>query len=153
MIAIADLDVIATVTRAQLPFPNSELNINDGINYVLGKNVRVGAVTWRRETVNSPFVEGRVPVHEIKDAAESTVTVYCLGTHHTMLNQNIETLLEAFTQQYSYELRLNIEGINYRWSCERADYEVAFATETLVAKFVPVQLTFHRKPTPVMGAF
>lgn len=153
MIEIADIDITATVTRANLSPPGSELDLNDGVKFIFAKGLRIGTVTWRRETVNSPFVEGRVPVHEIKDAAESTVIVYCLGATHAALNNNIAELLEAFTEQYTYELRMTVGGVNHRWACERADYEVAFATETLNALFVPVSLTMHRKPTPVAGAF
>lgn len=147
-----ELDVEALVTRDELAVA-SDLDINDGVSYQLAQGLRVGSVTWRREAVQSPFVEGRIPVHEVKDAAESTVVVYCLGTSNSILNQNIGTLLEAFTEQYSYRLKLKVDSVQYQWDCERADYEVAFSTPTLNALLVPVSLSFHRKPTPFLGVF
>jgi hypothetical protein len=153
VIAISELTVVATVTRAGLTPPAAELNIDDGVNFALGRSVRIGAVTWRREVAQSPFVEGRIPVHEVKDSSESSIVVLCLGATHAALQANIGTLLEAFTQQYTYEVRLQIEGSDYHWVCERADYEVGWITETIAARVVPVNLTFHRAPTPVAGVF
>lgn len=151
MIAISELSIIASVTRAELFL--ADLDLNDGVKFTLGQNVNVGSVTWRKETAQSPFVQGRVPVHEVKDASESTIVVYVLGATHAALNANLKELLDAFTEQYSYILRINVEGSDNQWECERADYEVAFATETLSARFVPVTLSFHRKPTPAVGVF
>lgn len=141
------------MTRSNLSIPLSELDLNDETNYILGKNLRVGSVTWRKESATSPFVHGRVPIYEVKDAAESSIVVYVLGSTHAALTTNVATLLEAFTEQYSYELRLQVEGQDYHWRCERADYEVGFATETLNARFVPVTLSFFRHPVAVQGAF
>lgn len=153
MNAIADLAVTAFVTRSNLNPPLADLDLNDGANFVLAKSVRVGAVAWRREAATSPFVHGRIPVHETQDAAESSIEVYVLGGTHAALHTNLSTLLDAFTKQYTYELRLNVEGQSYHWNCERADYEVGFATETLNARLLPVSLSFYRHPTPVTGAF
>jgi hypothetical protein len=150
---MSDLDVIASVTRANLADPLGELDLNDGVRYILGKGVRVGSLTWRRETVSSPFAHGRFPIHETKDAAESSIDIYVLGEDHATLHANLGELLTAFTEQYAYVLKLEVEGESYHWRCERADYQVAFATETLNSRFVPVALSFFRHPIPVAGAF
>lgn len=149
MVSISDLDVVAQVMRDELSL--GPLDINDDTNFILGRNVRLGAVAWRRETATSPYVHGRIPVHEVKDAAESTVTVYALGGTPVALRNNIGVLLQAFTEQWEYQLALQLDGVLYQWRCERADYEVGFITETLVARFIPVTLSFHRHPIPVQG--
>ena len=151
MIEISELAIIASVTRTELTL--ADLDLNDMTKFILGQNINVGSVTWRKEAAQSPFIQGRIPVHEVKDAAESSIVVYVLGATHAALNANIKELLDAFTEQYSYILRINVEGVDNQWECERADYEVAFATETLNARFVPVTLSFHRKPTPAVGVF
>lgn len=148
---MSDITVGASVSRSELG--KQDLDIDDGENFILSKSVNVGSASWRREFVTSPFVEGRVPVHEVKDAAESSIAVYCTGPDMSTLQANIQELLEAFTEQYSYELHITANGMQHRWICERADYQVAFATETVLARFVPVQLSFHRKPTPSVGVF
>jgi hypothetical protein len=150
---MSDLDVIATVTRAGLDAPLGELDLDDGVKFTLGRGLRLGAMTWRREAVESPYVHGRIPVHEVKGAAESALEVYVLGADHATLQANLAELLEAFTAQYEYDLKLLVEGQNYHWRCERADYEVGFITETLMARVLPVRLTFHRHPVPLQGAF
>ncbi len=150
---MSELFVSAEITRDGLPSPLAPLNINDGVKYRLGKGLQVGSVSWRREVATSPFVYGRVAVHEVMDSAESAVEVHVLGASHAEVRSNLTPLIVAFTQQYSYELRISVEGqVNY-WTCERADYKVGFMTETLAAKLVPVAFSFHRHPTPVAGGF
>lgn len=144
-----ELDVEAVVTREELDA--APLDINDGANFILGKSVSVGKLTWRKDVVTSPYVHGRFPVREVMDAVESSIVVYCKGATHPILTENIELVIAAFTLQHEYELRLKVENQSYHWRCERADYEVAFATETLNALFVPVQLTFYRSPIPTAG--
>lgn len=148
---MSDISVSASVTRNELSL--GDLDLNDGVNYQLAKNFSAGSVTWRKQTVESPFYEGRYVVHEVKDAAETRLTVYVFGASYPALNSNLETLLAAFTEQSSYDVIITTEGQEHRWTCERADYEVAFATETVNALFVPVTFTMMRTPTPVSGAF
>lgn len=147
----SDINVVATITRANLASPLAELDINDLVNYELSRNVDIGSVTWRKETVTSPFVHGRTPVHEVKDVTESKVGVYVMGDTRATLDGNIETLIEAFTEQYSYELRLQVEGRDYHWRCERADYQVAFQTEMIAAAKIPVIFSFFRHPVQMQG--
>jgi hypothetical protein len=148
---LVDLDIAASVGREELGL--GDLDLNDYENYILGRGVRVGAVSWRRDNVTSPYVHGHIPVHEVMDAAESSIDVYVLGETHGALNANLGALLTAFTQQYAYVLGLNVEGVNYQWRCDRADFEIGFATETLVARFLPVKFTFYRHPIPLVGVF
>jgi hypothetical protein len=148
-----ELDLIATISRTDLPEPLGLLDLNDGVNFTVSRNVRVGSVTWRREIATSPYVAGRIPIQEVKDAAESSVGIYVAGTTAAELHANLATLLAAFTEQYTYQLRINVDGIDNQWRCERADYEVGFVTEMLAAKYLPVMFSFHRHPTPVQGAF
>jgi hypothetical protein len=148
---MADLAVTAVVTRTELGLEN--LDINDNLNYQLGRALRIGSVTWRRESVTSPYVHGRIPVHEVKDAAESSLVVHCFGETSAAAMTNLGVLLEAFTGQWDYSIALNVDGVNYQWRCERADYEVGFITETILAKLIPVSFTFHRHPIPLQGVF
>lgn len=147
---MADIAITALVSRSELSL--ADLNIDDDVNYRLGANIDYGTVSWRRETVQSPYFAGRVPVHEVKDAVESKLVVYVLGSSHAVLNTNIQTLIEAVTEQYRWELKLTIEGVLHSWDCERADYQIAVATETMNARFVPVNLSFVRNPTTYPAA-
>lgn len=148
---MSDITASILVTRTELGLP--DLDLNDGENYVFGRQIEVGAMAWRKEAVTSPFVDGRVPVHEVKDSVESRVLIYCKGSDYATLQSNIAALITAFTEQYSYELSITAQGIETRWTCERADYKTGYMTETLLARHVPVQFSFHRKPTPTVGVF
>lgn len=146
---IADLNITAEVTRTELGLGN--LDLNDDVNFRFGRGVEVGRLTWRKDVVTSPYVHGRFPVREVKDAVESKITVYVIAPDHATLSTNVGVLIGAFTEQYEYNLQIVVEGQTYAWRCERADYEVAFATETFNALFVPVSLAFYRSPIQVAG--
>lgn len=148
---MADITTIATVTRAELEL--APLDINDGVNYVLGQGVNTTSVTWRKEAVQSPFVHGRVPVHEVKDAMESDVTIYVHGATPALVDTNLSTVISAFTDQFVYTLQISADGVDHQWDCERADYDVAFRTPMLAARIVPVRFSFFRHPIPVAGSF
>ena len=146
-----ELTLAAAVTRTELGL--TDLDINDIATYELAKQLNNGTVSWRKEIAQSPFYEGRFVVHEVKDAVEMSLIVYVHGESYPVINTRVQTLLEAFTEQYSYDLKITVNGQQHTWTCERADYDVAFATETVNALKVPVQLTTMRHPSPVAGAF
>lgn len=146
---IADIDVTAFVTREELDA--EPLNLDDNINFRLGKQVSVGMLSWRKDAVTSPYVHGRFVVREVKDAVESKIMVYAIAPTHAILSENVGVVIAAFTEQYEYELRIKVENQSYHWRCERADYEVAFATETFNALILPVQFSFFRSPIPTAG--
>lgn len=147
---MSDINVSAWVTRTELSLGN--LDVNDGANYVLARGITPGAVSWRKQFVESPFYEGRYVVHEVKDAVEMKIPFYVHGATYAAVHANLETLLAAFTEQSTYEVHTVIEGVDHGWTCERADYEVGFVTEMFVAKMIPIQFTTMRAPTPAAGA-
>lgn len=148
---MADVALLASVTRSNLSPDPGVLDLNDEVNYTVGRRVEVGAVTWNKSTVTSPFVHGRFVVNERMDAAEAGIEVYAAGTSHTNVMGKIDTLLEAFTEQHEYVLRLVVDSVVHEWLCERADFEVGYMTETIAARLIPVRLSFYRRPVPVSG--
>lgn len=146
---MSDLNIQAWVSRTELSLSN--LDINDGDKYVLGRGMNPGAVSWRKQTVESPFYPGRYVVHEVKDAVEISIPVYVQANNYSNLNVHLETLLEAFTNQSSFLFTLVIDGYTNSWTCERADYEIGFAAETVLALRLPVQFKTMRVPTPASG--
>lgn len=148
---MADVALLATVTRSNLSPDPGVLDLNDETSYVLGRRVEVGSVTWEKSTVTSPFVHGRFVVNERMGAAEAGIEVYVLGSDHTQVMNRVGTLLEAFTEQHEYVLRLVVDSVVHEWLCERADFEVGYMTETIAARHVPVRLSFYRRPVPVSG--
>lgn len=146
---MSDLDITALVSRDELAL--ADLDINDEVNYRLAQQFRPGGVTWSKEFVESPFVHGRYVVGERKQSTEGSLGVFVTADTHAALHTNVETLVDAFTEQRTYVLRLVVEGQDLRWKCERADYEVAFTTAHVNALYVPVAFSFHRHPIPVQG--
>lgn len=150
---MADITLTATVTRDNLESPAAALDINDDVNYVLGRNLQVGTVNWEKTTVTSPFSDGRFVVNERRAASEGGLEIYALGSTFTAVMTNLETLKQAFSEQHEYTLQINADGHDQQWLCERADYEVGFVTEMIASRMVPVRFTFYRHPVPIVGVF
>ena len=150
---MSDLALLATVTRSNLDPDPGVLDLDDGVNFSMGRSLDIGAITWEKTTVASPYIHGRFVTNERMAAAEGALEIYCLGNTNAACEDNLGTLLEAFTQQHEYVLRLVVNGVDHEWLCERADYEVGFITETLAARILPVRLSFYRNPVPVTGVF
>lgn len=148
---MTDLNVIAKVTRAQLGL--QDLYINDHSKYVIaGLDILSGTVSWQRQQVSAPWVDGDVTVARRRSSVMEPLTVYVAGTNQADLNTNIGTLLAAFTQD-RYTLSIAIGSQQHDWDCEAADYSVKINTVYVKSVYVPVTFQIMRKPVPLTGAF
>lgn len=145
-----DITLAATITRDNLEVPLLALDINDEDNYIVGRSLQIASVSYRRTTVTSPWVGGRFVTNSVVDSVESAIEVYVIGSSYGNLMTNLSTLLDAFTQP-EFDLTLVIDGTTHTWTCEGADYEIGFITETIATRFMPTRFTFHRNPVPVAG--
>jgi hypothetical protein len=146
---MSDISFIAFVTRTNLN--KAMLNINDKANFITGRSLRVGGSTWNHQEARSPYVHGRVVVHSTLDPVEVQLGVYVKANTMGALEDNLATLLEAFSDQHEFELHLTIDGVSFHWRCERADYEVGLITENIAARYLPVSLTMMRHPLAILG--
>jgi hypothetical protein len=146
---MTDIAFSAKVTRTNVN--KTILDIDDKTNFITGRSLRVGGSVWNHQEARSPYVHGRVVVHSTLDPVEVQLGVFVKGSTMGALNANLSTLLEAFSKQHEFELRLVIDGVDFRWRCERADYEVGLITENIAARHLPVALTMMRHPLAVLG--
>lgn len=145
---MADLNVAAHVTRAELGLGN--LDINDGDIYTLSAQVDPGQVSWRREEVQSPFVEGAIIIAQVRDNPNGNVIIEVEGTTAANLQSRIQTLVNAFTQS-EFELHISVDGTLYAWECYAADYQIGFVNTRFYNKQVPAAFSFPRSPIAVSG--
>lgn len=147
---MADLNVVATVTRAQLGL--GDLNINDGNTYTLaGPQIMGGTVTWDRRQVSSPWVDGDVTVARRRANVQDQLTFYVGGSSTANMNLNLQNLIWAFTQD-RYTLSITVGSQQFAWDCEAADYSVQIDTPHMKALYVAVTFTIPRKPAALSGA-
>lgn len=137
------VDVIGT-TSLSLTFANG-YDI-DGIG--------PGAKSFRRNTVQSPYVPGRFITDIVADYQTAVLDVWVGGSSGSQLQTRVGTLLTAF-EQFTYTLQVVIDGATYSWTCEPADSAVgqagAFEEWDLGAFGQEVHLTIPRSPIPVAG--
>lgn len=140
------------VTRPVLGLDN--LQIVDGtydVFYDDGNGLDVGQTTWRRTTVESQWVPGRVVTGMVKDTAIRTLRVDVKGSSAADVQDKIKTLLRAVWQPH-YHLSLTLDtGATYTWLCEPADTNVGFTYQHLLGSIAPVVMVIPTSPIPASG--
>lgn len=113
-----------------------------------------GARLWRRQTVESPYVHGRILVGQSLDAMVATLHVRVEGSSAAQLETRMGALLAAM-EQPAYVLEVVVDGVTYQWQCECADSAVGDAGlfgMFEMAEFQQVlRFTVPRQPVPLDG--
>ena len=138
----------ASITRTSLAL--ADLNINDRVKYIVSDGFDSGAVSWRREQVESPYVESKITVGRVRDVVEAKMAIQVLGSTQAVVADNITELVEAFTQD-QFTLTVTMDGTQYRWLGEAADYTMDWSRERIHSRVPLVAFGFLRHPIPVAG--
>lgn len=84
-----------------------------------------GDKVWRRQTVTSPWVAGRMVTQAVLDSMTAVVTVRARSTTWSGLQTLMNTLVAAF-ENPAFVLSVNLGGgIVEKWMCEMADSSIA----------------------------
>lgn len=142
------LTVVASITRTALGL--TDLDLNDHTNYVISDGFDAGAVSWRREQAESPYVESKITIGRVRDIVEARIGIQVRGATHADIAANVKTLIDAFTQDVFY-LSISLDGTVYRWEGEAADYTMEWNRERLHNKFPLMAFGFLRHPVPTTG--
>lgn len=137
----AAISLAAPLTPGNLGLINS--------TYAL-RSLVMGDVQWRRETAESPYVDGGVQIAAVLGKPQGTAVVRVTGTSHSDLQTKLNTLFAAF-KQTSFVLSLTIDGSSYGWLCDCADYRYDFDFLMRHRKVAMATFSFPRDPTPVLG--
>jgi hypothetical protein len=122
------------------------LELNDQIKYIVeASSFSESGFTWRRTTVESPWLSGRFLVNAVKDTVEEQLGVFVYGSNQVDLQDNIDTLVDAFSQ-FSYIMEFAADQNRLQYSCECADYSVSKPRELLHNNMAQVQLRIPRIP-------
>lgn len=147
---MTDLALSVAVTRTQLGL--SELNLNDHVNYYVAQQQFMGGtMTWTKNQITSPYVDGATTVNRTRGQVTEPVTIEVLGTSDTVLQTNMATLINAFSQD-SYDLLIAIGAANYQYQCEAADVQQArWTVSGLLFKQQQIVFQVPRQPVPILG--
>lgn len=143
------MEFTAVVTRTALGL--GDLAVHDPENgYRISSEIAFNVITWRREQVQSPYVAGKITVGRVLDAVDTTVAVEVTAANHATLQARVATLIEAFTQDLFY-MTFTLDGTEYKWKCEAADYGMNWEHTRLHAKSTLVAFQFPRHPNAIGG--
>lgn len=141
------------VTRAELSL--GTLYLQDPANGYQVVEVGPGAMSWRRETVVSPYVHGNTLVGAVKDQLTIPITVQIKGSSASQLDTRLDVVLDAFSQ-FFYGVGVVIDGVTKAWLCQPADWSVGeggkFNKHHLMSKMYEVTLNVPRHPVPFAGS-
>lgn len=114
-----DLSVTVTVLDGTDALPAIVLTFANGYE-IMGAGLGIGAKSFRRQTVESPYVSSRTLVGAVLDVVEGRLAVRVNGATHLELRTRINALVAAMEQR-AFTLRINIEGNIDNYRCECAD--------------------------------
>lgn len=125
--------------------------------YVIGRNgFGPGSVQWRKKTVESPFVNGRFVVSQVKDAVSMTLSVRVKGASFDWLDYHVQQLVNAMSQ-FDYSVTWTINGVTHTYRCEAADWAIGEGgvIQDLEARSWTQMCNFvvPRQPVPLAGRF
>ena len=145
-----ELGMGAAVSRTALGL--ADLDINDHLAYYLTPAFLGGTVSWTRQQVTSPFIDGAVTTYRTRGVVSEQVGVEVLGADVAELNTNLAALLAAFTQD-AFHLAVAIGDEDFEYACEAADYQVGWSGPRWLATQLQVVFTVPRQPVPIAGGF
>jgi hypothetical protein len=120
--------------------------VNDGLHYkVEGSSFNESSQTYRRTTVESPWIGGRFVTNIVPDTVEETLSVFVYGADQVDLQDSIDKLIEAFSQ-FSYIMEFASDQNRLQYSCETADYSISRTRELRHNNMALVSLRIPRIP-------
>ena len=133
--------VSAYVTRAG----QSNLDINDHLNYVIATGLMGGQVNWERKQITSPYMDGAFTVSRRANNVDEPVQIHVYGDDHLDLVDNVRELIDAFTQN-SFDIVITIDSATTIYHCEAANYAVEWSGPKFASNMTTVNMVVPRKP-------
>jgi hypothetical protein len=140
------------ITRTELGLGNLELE--DPANGYQVVSFGPGATSWRRDTVNSPYVHGSTLINAVMDLQIAPLVVRVKGVTATQKESRLGVLIDALSQ-FLYGIGSIIDGVSYVWICQPADYSIGdggefnkFHEKNLMTEVV---FMIPRNPVPYQG--
>lgn len=144
-----DLDLQLTVDRTSLGY--GPLNCNDGNRYVVAQEAFASRdLSWNRVQINSIFFDGATTVARNRPLVNLPITFEVKGTSASDLQANLTELKTAFSQD-SYTIDLHIDGAEYQYQAEAADYSERWVGSRWVARQLQIAFIVPTQPILLVG--
>jgi hypothetical protein len=145
---VPELSFAVTVSRDLLAL--ADLDINDHLTYYVSPQFLGGQVQWSRQQATSPFVDGSVTVSRFRQTVTEQIAIEVLAGTGAGLKANVDTLIDAFMQD-SFILTVVSDGATYAYTCEAADYQLAWTGPRMIGHQAQVVLSVPRSPVALAG--
>lgn len=142
------MQTAASISRPELGL--ADLNINDHTNYYVAPGTFGATVSWRRQTVSSPWIEGQFTVGAVRDQVEDKLVVEVKGADQLSLQNNVKALIDAISQS-SFSMTMSLDTAYYTYACEASDYTIDWTNTRWIGRQVQVTIALRRSPVPVNG--
>lgn len=137
---MADFVVTCTLTVGGVT-----LDLNAGAYQLEAGTRNEMGMTWRKEEVNNPFIEGSYLISAVRENVMETVNVYVRGIDHQAMDKAVQALLAA-VENPRYTIAYGHTGITETWSCQTAQYSVGTQREYQLVNLALVKLQIPRLP-------
>lgn len=138
----------AAVTRSSLGL--GALDLNDHLNYEVTTEIFGGQTSYERQVASSPYVDGSVTVHRRKNNVNDTFVVYVMGADQVEVQNNVKTLIDAFSQDV-FNVTVLLDSAEYTYQCEASDYQIEWSHVHFHNRKVRVIFSLSRKPIATVG--
>ena len=141
------MDLSVTFSRTLLGL--GDLEINDHIKYYVAE-FGDQAITWRRQQVSSPWIDGTVTTQRSKENVTRSMSIEVLGDDWADTLSNAKDLIDAVSQDtFVLTSDMNSEIVSY--ICEASDYSWAQSKERWHAYRGILTVSLIHKPNPTTG--
>ena len=133
--------------------PTGWLDLEDDEHYELhSDSLAQRAISWRKQQVTSPYVEGTYTTAAVKESVTENLVVTVRATDQLELAQLIQALTDGLDQM-SYQVMVSVNGLVEYWTCvEPAEYTIEMQHEFRHAMIGVVRANVIRLPTLTYAA-
>jgi hypothetical protein len=125
----------------------SYLELNDNSTYrIADGSFENQAITHRRKTAASPYVEGTYVVSSLRDNVTEQLNVYVMGASTYATRSALATLQSALEQPIFTLVRV-VNNWQTVWTCYSSDYSMYSSKPLMMANMVRMDIQLQRSPS------
>lgn len=151
----ADITLDVVISRDLLAL--APLDINDNVLYRCTPTLLGGNITWNRQTVTSPYIDGAATVSRTREMVQEQIAVDIWGRtnaspalSNAQLKANMDIVAAAFLQDF-FTITVTVDSAVYEYNGEAADYQTIWNGDRFRSKLGQLVFTMPRQPVPVLG--
>ena len=103
------------------------------------------AMTWRKEEVTSPFIEGAYQVSAVRENVTEAVAVWVRTDSYMTMDKAVQDLLGVAERPF-FTMTFGHDGVTESWDCQTCQYSVITEQAYQMAKIALVKLQVPRLP-------